>query len=550
MLKKLFIFLGLVHIACSHFSVVHANETPQLPIGMNVGSYNYYTPQTIFKDVMKSASHWITFNLSKSSQWNTKKSDRLELDEQGYPLEIPAIMQDGPPQGVRFLINSNYKGRFRFLYDGEGDFRFKVPTVKENGQIFIILDGKGKNKWIEILRSKRGNHIRNIRILPEDQSENSDDHPFHPLFLEGLKPFHCLRFMDWMRTNGSVQTTWGTRSKTNYYSQGLRKGIAIEYAIQLCNLLKCDAWFCIPHKADDDYIRKFAILVRDTLDPSLKVYLEYSNEIWNWMFSQSHYVLENAPGAKDQYVIDDLKKIHPETKSHPEKDAYMMQRVLGIWKEIFGEEHNHRLVRVAAVQHSWHDNTRRILTYLFKRDQYGNSVSGGKYVTSTGEGCDAVSPAAYFSYIKDDHDRWIDMDPDQVTPEMILDAVEKRYDKRSGLWTDRTAKYVNGWNVDYIVYEGGQHMQPFKQKEWDYNHAIWDAQIHPIIYDMYMKLFRNLTSSEVNCKLFCAFSYVSKRKSRWGSWGHLENLDQILDMKNIGKVAPKYVALIDANTPK
>lgn len=32
-----------------------------------------------------------------------------------------------------------------------------------------------------------------------------------------------------------------------------------------------------------------ALLLRDTLDPGLKVYLEYSNEIWNWQFEQTHY---------------------------------------------------------------------------------------------------------------------------------------------------------------------------------------------------------------------------------------------------------------------
>ncbi len=72
-----------------------------------------------------------------------------------------------------------------------------------------------------------------------------------------------------------------------YYTQSADRGIAIEYAIDLANTLKTDAWFCMPHKASDEYIREFAKMVKERLDPSLKSYVEYSNEIWNWSFGQA-----------------------------------------------------------------------------------------------------------------------------------------------------------------------------------------------------------------------------------------------------------------------
>ena len=102
---------------------------------------------------------------------------------------------------------------------------------------------------------------------------------------------------------------------------------------------------------------------------------------------------------------------------------------------------------------------------------------------------------------------------------------------------------------DYIVYEGGQHMQPYKQRNWNYNHAMYDAQIHPGMYDLYMKNFAVHTEEGVNCKLFMAFAYVSRRESKWGSWGHLERLEDIND-KNLKMKAPKYKALLDINTTK
>ena len=45
---------------------------------------------------------------------------------------------------------------------------------------------------------------------------------------------------------------------------------------------------------DDDYIVKFATLLKEQLDPSLAVYVEYSNEIWNYGFSQFSWNLNQA----------------------------------------------------------------------------------------------------------------------------------------------------------------------------------------------------------------------------------------------------------------
>ena len=59
--------------------------------------------------------------------------------------------------------------------------------------------------------------------------------------------------------------------------------------IELCNEVKIDPWFNMPHLADDDYVQRFAEQVRKDLDPSLNVHVEYSNEVWNTMFDQADY---------------------------------------------------------------------------------------------------------------------------------------------------------------------------------------------------------------------------------------------------------------------
>ena len=182
-------------------------------------------------------------------------------------------------------------------------------------------DTNNRNPELEgfcISRSKRGNHVRNICIVAlADEKVDLGRDPFLPEFIEFCRPFHALRFMDWMRTNGSLEKDWAIRKKCTFYTMVgmggdadellgnsvtpsqylLSGGVAIEICIDLCNRLGIDAWFCVPHRATDDYIESFARLVKDRLDPRLKVYCEFFNEIWNRSLIQSRWALASAVAA-------------------------------------------------------------------------------------------------------------------------------------------------------------------------------------------------------------------------------------------------------------
>jgi len=526
-MKKKFLLLAaglLSAMACFAWS----ESIPKLRIGMNINSLNYWDPgAVIFTDVMTTAD----FRVDWSDDFTG-----VPLDTNGYPTQIPY-----PGQGskvVRFLINNYYKGRYVVLYDGQGTLKVNaVSSTTMNGKLYIDLTGTGGNVWIDITSSTAGNYIRNIRIVPQQYADGSSYPTFRQDFLDGLKPFHALRFMDWLATNNSTVKTWADRVKKTSRSQ-MEKGVCLEYCIELCNTLNVDGWFCIPHMADDDFIRRFAGMVKTNLKPGLKAYFEYSNEIWNWMFDQSHWVLENAknPPANNQYVIDSLTAINPNAADHPEKDAFMISRMFKLLYEVYvTPEERSRMVKVAAVQHGWPDNTRRILLFLKNR--------GYRIMP------DVVSPGGYFNFTQADHDKWNSMDPSQVTPEMILDAVAADYPNNEAQWTDETATYAKQFGVGYVVYEGGQHMQPWQQGDWAYNPAVWAAQIHPKMFDMYLTNFKKHIQPNVNCQLFMAFSYVGIRESKWGSWGHLEKYEDIHPDSVVHHV-PKYNALLYCNTPK
>jgi fibronectin type 3 domain-containing protein len=90
---------------------------------------------------------------------------------------------------------------------------------------------------------------------------------------------------------------WPLPSKNNGTKRGLE--VPWEYVLQVCNTINADPWIVLPVGADDDYVTQLATLFKngDTvggvtypgLNPNLHLYVEYSNEVWNFSFSQAIY---------------------------------------------------------------------------------------------------------------------------------------------------------------------------------------------------------------------------------------------------------------------
>ena len=509
-------------------SVPLPDTSVSLPIGMNLPNLTYYTPALIFTDVMTTASDMITFYTDEpGSPWDSGRIGEITRDKNGYPTSLPQpTNSDGHETCVRFLINNYYQGRYRVFYEGEGTMVAGGNRLKSDEDGFYIdLDGSGNNTWFDITESRDGSYIRNIHIIPEEYGQyNSEDYDptAFPTFLtkytEGLEPFHVLRFMDWTRTNASLQVDWGEGSTENetpgdrsddritreYYTQGSGRGISHDYAIELCNSMQTDAWVCIPHMASDEYIRKMAELWHDNLDSNLKIYLEFSNEMWNWGFVQSRWILNNGvygdyPEPVDSHVKADLEAIEAAGGNFPEKDAYMMARTFSIWADVFGGGMSSRVVRVATGQHAGSGNARRIMNYLNDPSEKYGSI-----------GCDALAVGGYFSFSEENHNDWLSLGS-SLTMDQIYSDTYEYFLETSKLWTERCSTVANDFDVDYFVYEGGQHMQPFNQKEWSYNPRLWEFQIHDDMYNLYFHNFDVLTAPDVNCTLFMAFSYVGKK---------------------------------------
>lgn len=534
-------------------SPVTRNEAfPKLPIGINLAGIADYEPGFPFRNLFLGARPWLTRNLSGRGPHNTNSQEYFEYDSDGYPLEVPAIAVNEPePQTVfTYLPNTAQPGRYVLLYDGEGEIGGLASTKvlsKRPGRVVLHMAHEGAKGYdaIEIKRSKRGNHLRNIRLVAE-ASEDVDltRDPFLPEFLDFCRPFHCLRFMDWGATNNSIEEDWATRKTLSFYTmtpkrgdpdaiwgpaptsfdQRFAGGVAFEYMIQLCNLLKIDMWLCIPHRATDDYIAQLARLVRSSLDPRLKVYLEYSNEVWNWQFLQAGWMLRSPlAGALVEAEGGFPWKDHRRTegKDHPERIGALFRRTFSIWEREWSDE-TERLIRVCAVQAAWADASKRTINWCLRNG-----------------GVDAVSPTAYIGPSNATYQKWATAGAQLTAQEVIEDLETDLFKIRQGSDLIEIIEFAKGEGLRYIAYEGGQHIQPKDQKELAYNPALGSAQTHPKMYDLYVELLR--LHRDLGCEMFGHYSSVGRQGTRWGSWGAKERYD------TSNEASPKMRALLDCN---
>ncbi len=301
--------------------------------------------------------------------------------------------------------------------------------------------------------------------------------------------------MDWMRTNDSYLDTWARRTPRGNYTQTSSNGIAPEYSIELANTLGQDAWFCIPHLADDNYVRELARLVQGTLDPSLKAYVEYSNETWNNIFDQYDHV--NAMGLLLGLDGDPILAGH---KYHAKRSAEIWE----IWEQEFVQDS--RIVKVLASQSagSYFAGIRA-------------SALTDPAINPTGVVADVMAVAPYFGHV---------FSPSQVpngfpTQDQILDqdAPSTFCVLRNELAAHRLLAETEGY--DLVAYEAGQHYVGdfVLQNDPLFLALMLAVNRDPRMYGLYIDYMDLLHSAGLN--LVDNFNYC-RTPTKSGSWGVLE----------------------------
>lgn len=154
-----------------------------------------------------------------------------------------------------------------------GTTRFEVVVPDPCEQLMLAFSGTGAG-------------IRDLRLVRPGYSL-TDTPLFTTAFLDHVRRFQLFRFMDWTATNDSPATTWARRPTPATVHHVSEQGVPWEHVVALANQLQKDIWINVPLMADDDYVTQLARLLKGSLASGLKVYVEYSNELWNYGFSQS-----------------------------------------------------------------------------------------------------------------------------------------------------------------------------------------------------------------------------------------------------------------------
>ncbi len=278
------------------------SDSQPVDIGVNVGGVNDYATESFFVDAMKQSRHWG----SPGTPWD----EAAEVDSLGWPAQDAGVV-------VLCCVadaagNSVLAGTYQLSFQGIANVTFTLPgsgsvtgmsydavTNTSTAQVALAQNGAGSSLFLSFTATQRtataasGSGVTNVVLIrPQTAPDGklwwkSPGQVFTTPFLDLLGRFSTLRFMDFTATNGVTLTSWSQRTTPQMATQQSVQGASWEYAVRLANTLQKDIWINIPDQADTDYVTQLATLLHATLNPKLHVYLEYSNEVWNYSFAQA-----------------------------------------------------------------------------------------------------------------------------------------------------------------------------------------------------------------------------------------------------------------------
>ncbi len=498
--------LYMTLLAASHVTCITAAADDASALGINLAGVTYWSSEIVFVDLFK---HSQTFK-SQAPGKSYGQGGPLDLTENGWVRSLApggqfadSIVLSRPRLGYP-------EGVYTCLYDGQGKVSFAhgIETVDEKpGSVRIRVTADLNLLSLRITETDPSDPVRNIRVILPGFEETYDTQPFHPAFLQRWQRFSTLRFMDFQRTNGSEQTDWADRATPAFQTQGTDAGVALEYLIRLSNTLDADPWFCMPHLATDDYIRRFAQRVKAELDPERRIYIEYSNECWNGIFAQARYCRDKG------------KELGLSDNDYQAQLRYYSQRaveIFGIWEEVFGAAD--RLVRVLASQSANPWTSEQVIDF----DQAYRHA-------------DVLGVAPYFGNALGDPKKQDEVA--EMTVDEVLDKCAE-YIAKGNETIARQAQLATRRGLRLVAYEGGQHLVGHagaenNEKLMELFHA---ANRHPRMKQLYLNY---LAGWKRNGGTLMAIFSSTGTYSKWGSWGLLEYHRQP------PAEAPKYQAVLE-----
>jgi hypothetical protein len=444
--------------------------------GTNLSWLRYWIPQMVFQDAFRQSAPWMTRNASSTNPWNTNTA--IPAGPDGYPAYVPFGEPAQYAHTVMFTSSSGKHpaGTYTLLSEGTGTIQLEWDggnhTFASPGVNAFAVTPTNQGIHLTITQSSAADPVRNIRVVLPGCLGTYESDPFHPAFLNYLdstQVFSAIRFKDFMSADNSPLRTWSERTTPTSYTQASPYGIAYEYMVELANRLDKDMWVSIPHQADDAYVLALATLLRDGVAPGHRVYVEYSNETWNYVFQQHAWC--NARGAELGYP----------GPAHEQGYRYYAKRsadVHRIFEDVFGSG-SPRLVKVVSSQAAaWVSN------YILTR--YHEPANN-----PTGVVANALAIAPYFGGGLADSIGAAGAITTTTVPD-LLRLMRGRIYSQALPGIVANAAVASSFGVDLIAYESGSHLianNAQYQADTSFTNKILAANRDPEMEHLYCEYF-------------------------------------------------------------
>lgn len=422
-----------------------------------------------------------------------------------------------PPADDPDNFQIDISGTYTLSFTGRGDVRSSEATVsnllydaQRNTTTADLYLPAGRGLLIADFVNTQGG-IRDVRLIrpgyPSDSAE-----VFTREFLQALEPFAVLRFMDFTYTNNSnplhpARTEWSHRKLPTDSTQlpfGLKHdGAAWEHVIALGNTTGKDVWINVPVAASDDYVRQLATLFRQSLRPGIRIYLEYSNEVWNGLFDQQRWNAAQAALERSTELRLPGEPLPVLRTAEARRVANRLVQIARIFEAEYGEGTiNSVLFPVLSWWAIYPSEYQDMLQFLSAKygapGNYLHGIALAPYFNSDGAGTSA-------------------------SPELILDRLQQSIDGWRGL--RQTFIHLAGqFGLRALVYEGGPDSganTTGPDPRTNVANRI-RAHRHPRMRDLVLRDMRE-NWFDLGGGLFMFFTLTSAY-SRWGMWGLTEDV--------------------------
>jgi regulation of enolase protein 1 (concanavalin A-like superfamily) len=446
------------------------------------GRIGYECPGDVWVDTVQGNYRWQVPD--GSGGWMDPTG--AEVDSSGWPTTDCTYIQDWRPVAEWAgeiddpeVYRVDRSGTYSCSFTGQATLTHVEGAFSISNQYYnsgtntttfdLTIDPPGPHHGIVVFRftntkrtssSPTGSGITNFRMVrPGYAGDTTQTFTDAALACAGSADFSFVRYMGVLNTNNNVEWDaegpiyqyWSNRKLTTDAGQGTisplnkKDGWAWEYIIQWANQTGHDMWINIPVAVDDNYVYQLASLVHSNLDPGLNIYLEHSNEMWNWGFIQ--YAWNKA--AAEEEVNAGGSNLNYDGSTDVEmwaqrRHARRVKEIVDIFASVFGSgEVNGRLRgMLCGIQGDFFTVGKWAQMLTFLDDNYGAPSNYIYAIGGTGYfGGSAASGAA---------------GTENYTVDQILDDMRAVSDDEVA-WRQTGVSLANQWGLPggYCFYEAG-----------------------------------------------------------------------------------------------